>query len=206
MRDVKQTIAVGLLVEVAHELAPAEELADEALGAGEWDEIFAGGAFYIADELDGEVPGEVDEGGGPGVKELRVIVAHGVFKGAEGGKKVIEREAPHAVAVGLGAGHVKALDGAEVVSVLLPDVGDDLGGDCIGREGWRRRDRDLAFVRVAVVGVEGELAANRLRVLHKDAGLLAHGSVEAIHHVALSVGVTFFFPVGAVDGGEVFRL
>ena len=38
----EETVAVGLLVEVAHELSPAQELADEALAGGHGGCAFGG--------------------------------------------------------------------------------------------------------------------------------------------------------------------
>jgi len=96
---------------------------------------------------------------------------------------VIEEEAPEEVAVGLGAGEVEVFGGAEVVAVGGLDEGDDLLRDGVGREGGRGWDGDFAFVRVAVGGVEGELAADGFGVLHEDVGLLAHAAVEAVHDV-----------------------
>ncbi len=154
----------------------------------------------------GELAGEVDEGRGLGVEELRLVVTHGVFEGAEGGEEVLEGEGPHAVGVGLGAGEVEVFDGAEVVGVAVGDVGDDLGGDVVGREAGRGGDGDLALVGVAVIGVVGELAAEGFAVLHEDAGALTLGAVEAIHDVALGVGACLSLFEGAVDGGEVSEL
>ncbi len=98
---------------------------DEAFGAGEWDPAGVGGGFDVADEVEREEAAEVEEDGGLRVEELRLVVAHGVFVRAEGGEQVLEGEAPHAVAVGLGAGQVEVFDGAEVVAVVLLDERDD---------------------------------------------------------------------------------
>ena len=196
----EETVAVGLLVEVAHELAPAEELTDEAFGAGERDEAVTGGCGYVADEVEGQKAAKVEQDGGLGVEELEVVVAHGVFEGAEVGEEFGEGELPEGVAIGLGAGEIEAVWSdkcAEVVGVGGFDQVEDFRGDGIGREGGRSGDGDLAFVGVAVVGVEGELAADGLGVGHEDAGLLAHFAVEAVHHKRLAV------LVGAVDGEEV---
>ena len=81
-------------MEVAHELAPAEELADEALSAGEGDGALGGGGGDVLHEGEGEHAAEVEVGGGFGVEELAVVVAHGVFVGAEVGQVPAERELP----------------------------------------------------------------------------------------------------------------
>ena len=106
-------------MEVAHELAPAEELTNKTLGAAERNGAFGGGGGDVLHEGEGEHAGEVEEGRGLRVEELLLVVAHGVFKGAEEGKKLLEGEAPESVGVGLGAGQVEVLDGAEVVGVVL---------------------------------------------------------------------------------------
>ena len=134
------------------------------------------------------------------MEELEVIVAHGVFKTAEVLQLMGEEELPEGVRVGLGAGEIEAVGGTEVVGVGVLDEGDDFLGDGVRWEGGRNGDGDFVAVRVAVVGIEGELAARGFGVLHEDAGLLAHGAVEAIHDVGLA-GL-----VGAVDLGEVFCL
>lgn len=203
---VEQAVPICLLMEVPHELAPPEELANEAFGAGKWDEAGVSGSFDVADELSGELPGEVDEGRCPGVEELKVIVAHGVFEGSEGGQEMLECEAPHTVGVGLGAGQVESIDGAEVMGVFVRNIRDDLGGDLVGRVDGRDRNRDLVLVGVSVFGVVGELTSERLSVPHQDACLLTHGAVEAVHDVVAGAGACFAAPVGAVDGGEVFEL
>ncbi len=95
---------------MAHELAPAEKLPDKAFGAGERDQAFIRSLLYVADELRGKQPGKVDQGRGLGVEELEMIVAHGVFIRTEGGQEVSEREAPHAIAIGLSAGEVEVLN------------------------------------------------------------------------------------------------
>ncbi len=133
------------------------------------------------------------------MEELRLVVAHGVFEGAEDGQEVIEGEAPHEVAVGLGAGKVEAVGGAEVVGEEASNEGDDLVGDGVGREGGRGGDGDLTLVGVAVVGIEGELAADGLGVGHEYAGLLAHAAVKAVH----DEGFARF--VRAEGGEEVLR-
>ena len=124
-----------------------------------------------------------------------MIVAHGVLKSAEVFQLVGEEELPEGVRVGLGAGEIEAFAGAEVVAVGLLDEGDDLLGDGVGWIGGWDGDGDLIFVGVAVVRVEGELAADGFGVLHEDSGLLAHGSVETVHDVGPAL------LVGAVDAG-----
>ncbi len=184
-------------MKVAHELAPAKQLADEAFGAGERDATGLRGGFDVVDEVDGEDAAEVEDHGRFRVEELWLVVTHGVFIGAEGGQQVLERELPHAVAVGLGAGQGEAFGRAEVVAVGGFDEGDDLFRDRVRREAGRVGNRHLALVRVAVLGVEGELAADGLGVGHQDAGVLAHAAVEAVHHVGLA-GL-----VGAVGVEEI---
>ena len=102
-------------------------------GAGERDGAFGGGGGDVLDEGEGEHAGEVEQGRGLGVEELLLVVAHGVFKGAEEGKELFEGELPEGVGAGLVAGQVEVLDGAEVVAVVLGDIGDDFGGERVGR-------------------------------------------------------------------------
>ena len=102
--DVEVAVAVRLLVEVAHELSPAEELADEAFGAGEGDGAFGGGDSDVLDEGEGEHAAEIQVGGGFRMEELAVVVAHGVFVRAEVGEVVVEGELPGEVGVVLGTG------------------------------------------------------------------------------------------------------
>ena len=72
-------------MEVAHELAPAEQLADEAFRAGKRDAAGLRCGFDVMDEVDCEDATEVEDHGGFRVKELRMAVVHGVFVGTEGG-------------------------------------------------------------------------------------------------------------------------
>ena len=187
-------------MQVAHELAPAEELANEAFGAGERHGAFSGSGGDVLHEGEGEHAGEVEEGRGLGVEELLLVVTHGVFKGAEEGKELLEGELPEGVGAGLVAGQIEVADGAEVVAVVLGDVGDDFFREGIGREERRAWDGHFAPVGIAVVGVVGELAADGLAALHEDAGFLAHAAVEAIHYVTFSVTEL------TVDAEEVFGL
>ena len=147
-------------MEVAHELAPAEELADETFGAGERNTAFDGGPLDIGDHLRGEQAPKIDEAGGAAVKELELVVAHGVFEWAEVGEEMLEREAPGAVGVGLSYGAVEVVDRAKVVAVLALDVVDDFERDVVGREREWLGNGNLSLVRVAVFGVVGELAAD----------------------------------------------
>jgi hypothetical protein len=101
---VEEAVAVGLLVKVVHELAPAEELADEAFAGGEGGDSGFGGVGYVADEVHGAKAAQVEEDGGFAVEELEVVVAHGVFEAAEVGEEMGEEELPEGVGVGLGAG------------------------------------------------------------------------------------------------------
>ena len=112
---------------------------------------------------------------------------------------MLERELPHAVAVGLGAGQGEVFAAAEVVAVGGFDEGDDLFRDRIRRKAGRVRDGDLALIRVAIFRVEGELAADGFGICHQDAGVLAHAAVKAVHHVGLAGFV------GAVGVEEVLR-
>ena len=93
------------------------------------------------------------------MEELRLVVAHGVFVGAELGQEVFESEAPEGVAIGLGAGQVEVFDAAEVVGIGGADHRNDLPGEVVGREAGRLGDGDLVPVGFAVLGVEGEAAA-----------------------------------------------
>ncbi len=170
---------------------------DKAFGACEWDPAGVGGGFDVADEIKREEAAQVEEYGGLRVEELGLVVAHGVFVRAEGGEQVLEREAPNAVAVAPGAGQVEVVEGAEVVAVILLNERDDFLRDAVGRVAGGRGNGNLALVGVAVVGVEGELAAQRFGIPHEDTGLLSHAAVEAVHDIGSAV------PVGTVGGEKV---
>ena len=85
----EKAIAVGLLVEVAHELTPAEELADEAFAGSQGGGARDSAVGYVADEVEGEEATQVEEDRSFRVKELKVVVTHGVFKGTEVLKAVV---------------------------------------------------------------------------------------------------------------------
>ena len=85
----EKAIAIGLLVEVAHELTPAEELADEAFAGSQGGGARDSAVGYVADEVEGEEATQVEEDRSFRVKELKVVVTHGVFKGSEVLKAVV---------------------------------------------------------------------------------------------------------------------
>ena len=66
-------------------MKPSQEARGAALGGG--------AVGYVADEVEREEAAEVEEDGGLGVEELQVVVAHGVFEGAEVWEEVVEEEA-----------------------------------------------------------------------------------------------------------------
>jgi hypothetical protein len=195
----EQAVAIGLLVQVAHELAPPEQLADEAFAGSERHLVCCSALCNVADEVERQEPAEVEQDGRFGVEELEMVVAHGVFKAAEGWQHVLEEEVPEVVAIGLGAGQIEVVEGAEVVWEVGLDDGYDFLRDGVGRITRRCGDGHLVLVGVAIVGVEGELAADGFCVAHEDAGLLAHAAVEAIH----DIGFAGF--VGAVGIEKLLR-
>ncbi len=93
-----------------------------------------------------------------------------------------------------------------MVGILAAHVVDDLSSDRVRWKPGRCGYGHLALVRVPVVGVVGELTAGGFSIPHEDAGLLAHGAVEAIHDVALRVGAAFRAAVRTVNPGEVRNL
>jgi len=90
----QEAVAVSLFVEMAHELSPAQELANEAFSGGEGDGFGGGAIGYVVDEIGSEETAEVEQDRCFGVEELEVVVAHGVFEAAEVGEEMVEEEMP----------------------------------------------------------------------------------------------------------------
>jgi hypothetical protein len=164
-------VAIRALVDVPHELPPAEDLAHEALSAFQRDAALLEGRHDVVDEAVRQQQGKVHERRGGRVEELGFGEDHGVLPRAEVREQPLQREAPQRFGVLPRDGEIEAGGGPEVLGMALFDEGHHLPRDRIRDEARPLRDRNLAAIGLAVGEVEAEAASDGL-------GLLLRASVR----------------------------
>ena len=168
--------AVGVLVHVADELAPAEDLPHEAfprrqrrLGAGRFPhQPFRQQAV------------QVEQAGDATMEERRRPLRHRVLVRAEPGQ---ERERPRPDRLGVGAGGRQRfrIERSRMVRELLPNQVADLVLDGVAGKAGRLGRGRVAVPALPVLGVEAEAPAFGLVLLHEQPGAAAHVAVERVH-------------------------
>ena len=169
--------AVGRLVNVAHELAPADDLAKEALLARQGKVQ----REHVVDHPPRRQTLEVQEWRDAGMKEMARARRHRVLERPEVLEALGLGPGPGGLHVGLRGGERLGREHARVVAHLRAHDLADLAGDRIDGERRQRRSRRIALPALAVVGVEAEAATDGLALLHENPETTPHLAIEGVH-------------------------
>jgi hypothetical protein len=176
--------AVGLDVHVTHELAPPEDLPDEAFLAREREIEHQ----RVVDDLLREEPAVVHQRRHPRMEEPGGPRRHRIFVGPEVFEARVLRPGPRTIGVGPRRRQRGRVERARVISETVLDERGDLPLHVVHLEDGRDGGRRIALPRLPIVRVEAVLAALGLPAVHENARLLSHAAIEAIHPPGSSAG------------------
>jgi len=164
-------------------LPPADDLADEPLGAGKRGAappVRLGGGLH---RLAGVEQFQVHRRGEPRVVEPGLAGPQGVLIGPEEKKTVFDKVPQGLAGLPRGDGPVKVPQAPRVSGKALLHQFHDLAGDRVGQEGHRCGDLARPFLREgpAVVGVVIPPAALGFLPRHQETRFAPHPAVEKLH-------------------------
>ena len=176
----RRVVRAVFLVDVPHELAPSEHLANEAFGRRKRNATGAICRVHATTEIQRIEQTQVERCRKCRMEELGCVLGHRVLERTEppeplddervhGAFRLLRRDRPS-----------EAVNRTERGGVARGDEGHDLARDGVWREGQRGRRRGIPLPRLAVLGVVVPRASGRLAAVHQQPGRPARGAIERL--------------------------
>ena len=178
----------GKPVDATHIFPPADDLANETLDGIERCRALVVGALRRPADLQRIQQPAIDVKRQKRVVEIRVILQHGILRGAEIHQEIVYEGTERPLGIGAGDGETKVLKLAEIVGKQPLDGVDDIPCypvRCEDRVSWPQQVR---LGGAAVFRVKIPASTDRLFAIHQQASLATHFPVEIFHRQAFAPG------------------
>ena len=168
-------------VDASDVFAPADDLADEALGAVERHVAGAVGGLRGGDHGAGTQQATIQRGRDERVEQYRRIGTHSVLPVPELGQPAFDEVGQRLLRLRRRDGKREALNATEMLAEPFGHESHDVLGDGVRGEIRRRRHFVLGRELLPVLRVEVPLFALGLGAVHKHVILAAHVAIEELH-------------------------